>query len=185
MFKRLHANTTAQLALGLVMGFCFGFLLQRGGVTRYDVILGQLLLRDWTVVKVMLSAVIVGMVGIEVFRVKGWATLHKKSGSVGGTVVGGLIFGAGFAVLGYCPGTMAGAVGQGSLDALFGGIPGMLAGAAIYAGIYPKLRDNLLKKGAFGEVTLPELLRIPRSATVVIGALLLAAFLYGLERLGY
>ena len=60
MLKSLHSRKAVQLILGLVMGILFGFLLQKGGVTSYHVIVGQLLLKDFTVVKIMLSAVIVG-----------------------------------------------------------------------------------------------------------------------------
>ena len=60
----LHENRKLQLAIGLAAGFLFGFLLQKGGVTRYDVIIGQLLLQDFTVVKVMLSAVVTGITWI-------------------------------------------------------------------------------------------------------------------------
>jgi len=64
MLKRLHERKKLQLGIGFGTGIFFGFLLQKGGVTNYDVILGQLLLTDFTVVKIMLSAVITGMVGI-------------------------------------------------------------------------------------------------------------------------
>jgi len=61
MFKTLHTKNNIQLMIGLFIGILFGFLLQKGGVTKYDVIIGQLLLTDFTVVKIMLSAVITGM----------------------------------------------------------------------------------------------------------------------------
>jgi len=101
MQPKILANRKLQLGLGLIMGTCFGSLLQKSGVTRYEVIMEQLLLRDWTVAKVMLSAVVTGMLGIHLLRIPGLVRLHKKSGSVGSTVVGGLIFGIGFALLGY------------------------------------------------------------------------------------
>jgi len=174
----------AQLILGLVMGICFGFLLQRGGVTQHEVIMGQLLLRDWTVLKVMLSAVVTGMVGIYALRIPGLVRLHKKSGSFGSTVIGGLIFGVGFALLGYCPGTLAGAVGQGSMDALFGGALGMLAGTAIYAALYDRLEKKVLHIGEFGQMTLPQLLNVkPWSVIGVLNALVLL-FLFILEYAG-
>lgn len=158
MLEKLHSKKGVQLVLGTLIGFCFGFLLQRGGVTRYDLIMGQLLLYDWTVAKIILSAIATGMIGVYYLRSKGLAQLHIKAGSVGATVVGGLIFGIGFGILGYCPGTMAGAVGQGSLDALFGGVLGMLVGAGLYAQIYPFLAKTVLRAGDFGELTIPGLL---------------------------
>lgn len=160
MLTKLHSDKGFQLFMGLVIGFFFGFLLQKGGVTEYDVILGQLLLTDFTVVKVMLSAVITGMLGVYFFRKKGWARLHPKAGSIGMSVVGGLIFGVGFAMLGYCPGTVIGAIAQGYLDALIGGLVGVLAGSALFAAIYPRIKDSALNWGYFGTVSLPELLKV-------------------------
>lgn len=179
MIERIRSNKALQKVLGLLFGICFGFLLQKGGVTRYEVILGQLLLIDWTVVTVMLTAVLTGMLGVHLMVSLGWANLHKKPGSVGRTVIGGLIFGVGFGLLGYCPGTGMGAAGQGSIDALVGGVTGMILGAACFAAIYPKVRDGILKKGQFGEVTLGQALHMPRwlsvalAAVVIVGVLLL------------
>jgi hypothetical protein len=161
----------------------FGFFLQKGQVTRYDVILGQLLLQDWTVVKVMLTAIATGLAGIYVMRALGWVRFHRKSGSLGGTLVGGLIFGAGFGVLGYCPGTAMGAVGQGSLDAL-AGVIGILIGCGLYAAVYPKLRDTVLTKGAFGEKTLPELVGLGQTAGAVLAFVIIVAALFALHAAG-
>lgn len=160
MQRQLHSDKNLQMVLGLLMGVCFGFFLRKGGVTHYDVIMGQLTLRDWTVVKVMLSAVVTGMIGIYFLRIPGLVRLHKKSGSLGSTVLGGLIFGIGFALLGYCPGTMAGAVAQGSLDALLGGVAGMLLGTAIYSIVYGKLESRILHVGEVGKITLPQLFNV-------------------------
>lgn len=160
MLKTLHEKKNLQLVFGFGVGILFGFLLQKGGVTNYNVIIGQLLLTDFTVVKIMLSAMVTGMVGIYLLRSLGLATLHPKPGSFGSTVIGGLLFGVGFGLLGYCPGTLAGAVGQGALDALFGGILGILIGAGLFAGAFPKLDRTILNKGHFGEITWPELLKI-------------------------
>jgi hypothetical protein len=177
VLEKIHSQRPLQLLLGLAIGFCFGFLLQKGGVTRYDVIMGQLLLRDWTVVKVILSAILTGMIGIHLLRIPGLARLHTWSGSFGSTVIGGLIFGIGFAVLGYCPGTLAGAAGQGSLDALIGGVPGMLVGAGIYAAIYPKLAGSVLKLGEFDQETIPQVLGVkPWPVIAVVTLLILAIF---------
>ena len=184
MLKALHENRGIQLVIGLVMGIGFGFLLQKGGVTRYDVIIGQLLLKDFTVIKVMLTAVLVGKIGVHFLRSIGMAQLHPKPGSIGSTLLGALIFGAGFAILGYCPGTMVGAVGQGSLDALFGGIPGMLLGAGLFAALYPRLERNVLNKGAFGELTLPQLFKVHPWWVVVPVAVMIIVLLVLIESSG-
>ncbi len=104
MFTKLHAQAKLQLLFGFITGIIFGFLLQKGGVGRYNVIINQLLLKDFTVLKIMLSAAVTGMIGIYFLKGRKLVELHPKSGSLGMTVVGGLIFGIGFAVLGYCPG---------------------------------------------------------------------------------
>ncbi|GAO30645.1 YeeE/YedE thiosulfate transporter family protein [Geofilum rubicundum] len=94
------------LLFGLGFGILFGFLLHKGGATKYDVIVGQLLLTDFTVLKIMLSAVVNGMIGIYFMKPMGWIQLSLKKGSVGKNVLGAFIFGFGFAVLSYCPGTI-------------------------------------------------------------------------------
>ena len=184
MFTSLHSRRGIQLVLGLMIGVVFGFLLQKGGVTNYDVIIGQLLLVDFTVVKIMLSAVITGMLGVHLLRSLGMAQLHPKPGSVGASVIGGLIFGVGFGTLGYCPGTVAGAVGQGYLDALFGGVTGVLIGAGVFAALYPRLEAGVLHKGDFGELTLPQVLKVNPWIIVIPAAFVLAGFLFVLEMAG-
>ena len=149
-------NNKMPLLWGLIFGILFGFLLQKGGVTRYDVILGQLLLEDFTVLKVMLSAVVTGMFGIHLMKRLGWIQLKPKAGSLGKNLIGGLIFGLGFALLGYCPGTIAGAIGGGALDALAGGLVGIILGSGLFAAAYPKLKAGILQKGNFGDLTLEQ-----------------------------
>ena len=56
MFTTLHNNKRLQLILGFLFGFCLGFLLQKGRLCDYEIIMRQLLLDDFTVVKVMLTA---------------------------------------------------------------------------------------------------------------------------------
>jgi len=174
----------SQLVQGLLFGIVFGFLLQKGGATRYEVIIGQLLLEDFTVVKIMLSAVLTGMIGVHFMKQHGWVRLSPKPGSWGQNVIGGLIFGAGFALLGYCPGTIAGAIGNGFLDALAGGLTGILIGSGLFAGLYPQLRDGILKKGYYGDVTLPRLLKVGDWTVIVPLSTLLALTLFLLERAG-
>jgi len=184
MLTTLHTRKGLQLGLGLLMGIVFGFLLQKGGATKYDVIIGQLLLSDFTVVKIMLSAMVTGMIGVYLLRGLDMVQLHSKPGSLGSTVVGGLIFGVGFGILGYCPGTMVGAVGQGSLDALFGGITGMLIGAWFFSGMYPKLERGIFNRGYFGELTLPQLLKVNPWWVIVPVAIGVTALLYWIDKSG-
>ena len=164
---RIHQDTLVQLALGLCVGILFGFLLQKGGVTSYDVIVGQLLLENFTVVKVMLSAVIVAMIGVHLLVRFGYADLHVVPGSWGSSLIGGLIFGVGFALLGLCPGTVAGAAGTGALDALIGGILGMVAGSGLFITLYPRIKP-VLCRAPFATQTLPDLLRVNRWLVILL-----------------
>jgi len=184
MLDSLRSNERVQPIVGLFIGIGFGFLLQKGGVTRYDVIVGQLLLEDFTVFKVMASAVITGMIGVHLLRSLGMVRLHPKSGSWGTSALGGLIFGAGFGLLGYCPGTIAGAVGQGSIDALLGGVGGILFGAGLFAEIYPRLEEKVLKRGEFGDATFPEILGVDCWMVVIPAVLILLLLLLWIEEMG-
>jgi len=184
MLATIHNQKRSQLAIGLGVGIIFGFLLQKGGVTRYDVIIGQLLLTDFTVVKIMLSAVVTGMIGVHLLRDLGLAQLHPKPGSLGSSLLGGLIFGMGFGLLGYCPGTLAGAIGQGSLDALLGGLIGILIGAGLFSEFYPILDKTILNKTHFGEITLPQWLKINPWLLILPLSIGIIALLYLIERAG-
>ena len=181
-FNKIRSGGRAQKALGLLSGLVFGFLLQKGGLTEYDVILGQLLLTDFTVVKVMLSAILVGMIGVFVMRWMGLIRLQIKPGSMGSTVLGGIIFGVGFAILGYCPGTAAAAFGAGAVDALVGMI-GIVIGAGIYARLYPALDRRILNWGAFPADTLPDLIGLKPGIVAAVMAVLILGLLYLLAAL--
>jgi uncharacterized protein len=172
------------LLWGLIFGIAFGFLLQKGGVTKYDVILGQLLLEDMTVLKVMLSAVIVGMPGVYAIKHLGRAELQPKAGSLGLNLIGGLIFGVGFAVLGYCPGTLAGALGNGYLDAATGGLLGILVGSDLYARLYPRVRSGIGRWGEYGDLTLPRWLKANDWLVVIPSMILLTLVLVWMEMAG-
>lgn len=146
----------SDLSYGLVTGIIFGFLLQRGRVIRYDKQLGALLLQDMTIVKFMFTTILVAVAGVYLLKDLGLVKLAVKPTIMGANIVGGLLFGAGWALFGYCPGTSLGALGEGRWDAVWG-IAGMLAGAALFAEVYPFLKGNLLTWGVYGKITLPGL----------------------------
>ncbi len=184
MTLKLKSTRSLQLALGFATGMIFGFLLQKGGIANYDVIIGQLLLSDFTVLKVMMSAVITGMIGVHALKKAGMVQLHPKPGSLGITVIGGLLFGVGFAVLGYCPGTAVAAAAQGGLDALAGGVVGIGIGAGIFAALYPRLEKSILAQGNFSKLTLPESLKLNEWVIIIPVCIIITALLIWLEASG-
>lgn len=167
------------LIYGLLTGIAFGFLLQKGRVLRYDKQLGALRLRDMTIIKFMLSSILVGMVGVYLLVDLDLAKLNVKTTVLGGNIIGGLIFGLGWGLLGYCPGTSAGALGEGRWDAVWG-ILGMICGAALYAESYPLMKETVLTWGDYGKLTIPAMLGInhwPIIILFVIGGITLFRFL--------
>lgn len=177
----IESSSPKQLLLGLAFGVIFGFLLQKGGVAKYHTLMGMLILEDMTVIKVMLSAIVVGMIGVFSLKGLGLVRLHLKPTRYAANIIGGLLFGVGFALLGYCPGTGAAALGQGNFDAL-GGILGLLAGSYLYAEFSAGLSRTLLKWGDRGKVTFPELLRLSPAVCIAVVSSLLIGVLAVLAR---
>lgn len=181
----IRANRALQVVLGLVFGILFGFLLQRGGATYHSVIWGQLLLYDFTVLKIMLAAVLVGMIGFQLLRSLGLAELHVAAPSLGTQLAGGLVFGIGFGLLGLCPGTVAGAVGRGSIDALICGALGLLIGTGLYATVYSRIGTRAAKVGPLRLKTASDLLGGVNPWFAVVPAAVLILVVFGvLEYLG-
>lgn len=164
------------LVWGLVMGVIFGFLLQKSRVIRYDKQLGALNLVDMTIVKFMFTSVLVAMVGVYLLQDLGLMKVSTKSTVLGGNVLGGLIFGLGWGMLGYCPGTSLGALGEGRWDAA-PGIVGMLAGAALFAESHPFLKKTVLTWGDLGKITIPQLLGVNHWVVIMV-VVLSALFLF-------
>ena len=165
-----------ELLTGAVTGIIFGFFMQKAQVIRYDRQLGALRLRDMTIVKFMLSTILVAMVGIYLLFDLGLIKLSIKPLILGGNVLGGLIFGLGWGIVGYCPATAMGALGEGRYDSAFG-LLGMLLGAGLYAEAYPLMKETVLTWGDFGKITLPTALGINHWIVIVIlGAAFIGLF---------
>lgn len=172
-----RSDAPKQLVLGLLFGIVFGFLLQKGGVAKYDVLLGALLLTDFTVMKIMLSAILVGMIGIFGMHALGLVKLQLKPTKYAANVIGGLVFGAGFALIGYCPGTGAAALGQGNLDAV-AGIAGLLAGSYLYAELSGSLSKSVLAWGDRGCIQLSDLIGVRTMPFLIVFAPMLGVALW-------
>lgn len=160
------------LLLALVFGFAFGWLLQRGKVTDYNVIVNQFRFKDFTVLKVMFPAIIVGGIGVLVLNNMELAKWHVRDANMLGTIIGAAIFGVGMVLYGYCPGTGIAAIGTGSIHALVGAA-GMILGAVLYAFSFEWVRANILSVGKLGKVTLPQIMHMP--AWSIYGLLIVIA----------
>jgi len=146
------------LLIALVLGLVFGFLLNKAGLTSYHKIVNVFRLTDMAVLKFMMSGLAVAMIGLYAMRGLGWITFPAVPATyVVGNLLGGLIFGVGMAVSGYCPGTCVAGAGEGKLDYLIPGILGFLAGAAAFGLTYETVFPQISRLAAFGNVTLGQL----------------------------
>ena len=154
----ISAETARWLAIP--MGILFGVLLHRGGVANYNVIVNQFRFRDFTVLKIMFTAIIVGGLGVLVLKGMGHAQYHIKPANMLGVVLGAALFGVGMVLYGYCPGTGVAAMATGSLHAVVG-FGGMLLGGVLYALSFTWVEANIQKVGALGKVRLPDVTGVP------------------------
>jgi uncharacterized membrane protein YedE/YeeE len=168
----------------LIFGFLFGSILQYARLNRYDTISGMATLENLAVAKAIAVAIGIGAILINIEIALGFASYHTKPFLLGGIVLGGLIFGAGMAILGYCPGTLAISLGEGSLDALTGIIGGLLGGL-VYTLLLPVIHPILHPD--YGSITLNSLVgnRVLFFMLVSIfgaGLIVLSFWLHKLER---
>lgn len=176
-------NKTSLLLQGAIFGLCFGFLLQKGGVAKFDILIGVLLLENLVVVKVMLSAIVAGMIGLPLLMRAGLIEPQVKETVLGSNIIGGLVFGAGFGLLAYCPGTDAAAVGQGNYDALVG-IVGMVIGSYLFALMSRTIEKTVSTWGKLGKLTLPQVFGTSRGLFTVVAVPALIVVLVLLEYSG-
>ena len=179
----LPITGTAALWLAVLFGAAFGVLLHRGRVTDYNVIVNQFRLRDFTVLKVMLTAIVVGGAGVLGLHAMGMANYHVKSADMLAVGLGAAIFGAGMVIYGYCPGTGVAAVATGSVHALVGFV-GMLVGGVLYALSYAWVRDHVLTVASLGKKRLPEMTGLPDWAWLIALAAIGAVVFAVIERAG-
>jgi uncharacterized protein len=164
---------TTELWLGLITGVIFGVLLQQGRVARFEKQIGAMLFKDMTIFKFMLTAIIVGMIGVNILAGMELIPLSVKTTIIGANLIGGSIFGIGWAIMGYCPGTSLAAIGEGRWHAIWA-VLGMLTGAALYAEVVPYLKDNILSWGNYGKITVPSMLGVSQWLVIPI---MIAGFL--------
>jgi len=175
----LPASAEAARWLAIPFGMLFGLLLHRGLVANYSTIVNQFRLKDFTMLKIMLTAILVGGVGVLALHATGHAEYHIKPANLLGVALGAALFGFGMVVYGYCPGTGLAAIATGSLHAL-AGLAGMLVGAALYALSFTWVEAHIQNVAALGKLRLPDVTPLPDwawFAVLAIGASFLFRFL--------
>jgi len=163
-----------KIIVGLLCGFAFGLILQRTGITKYPRVTGLLLLKDFKILKFMLTAVTFSMIGFYIMKDTGLIEFNPKPLDWG-KLAGGLIFGIGMGLLGYCPGTLASRIGEGKKDAWLGAL-GMVLGILFYALNINFFKTHFLAKQLNGNIS--EALGIHHWIIVPIATLCFAGIIF-------
>jgi hypothetical protein len=170
------------LIVALVLGFAFGFVLERAGFGRSTKLAAQFYLRDMTVFKVMFSAIVVAMLGLVVADGLGLADLQAIALSGASftflwpMVAGGLLLGVGFIISGYCPGTSIVAAASGNVDGLFT-VMGVVVGSLLFGELYPWIGEWSTSSN-LGHLFLPQVIGLPQAAlAVAVTVMAIGAFL--------
>ena len=169
----------------ILLGIVFGFVLVKGGLTKYGNIVGVFRFTNLTVIKFMMTALVVSMIGLYTLQTSGAIQFPNIPGTyVLGNRFGGLIFGVGMALAGYCPGTVVAGAGEGKLDYLFSGLGGLLTGALLFGFTYNSVFPPIAKVANLGNITLPTLLGVHPLLVVALFVVLTLLLFYFLENGG-
>jgi len=160
---------TQSLPVAAAIGAAFGFTLERAGLGDAKRLSGQFYLKDFTVLKVMFSAIITAMLGAFWLGRLGLidlSALYVPETYLAPQIVGGLIFGVGFVLAGLCPGTSCVAAASGRADGL--AAVGGFFGGVLLTGLAMPLIGGFYESTAKGAFTLPQLTGAPYGAVVAI-----------------
>lgn len=168
------ALTPVSLAGAVAIGVAFGFVLERSGFGRAQILVAQFYGTRMTVYRTMFTAVVTAAIGSAALAALG--VLDLKAVTVNyptflwPMVAGGLLVGAGFVISGYCPGTSVVAAASGKLDGAVT-VLGVVIGGLLYAEVQPSL-GAFHDSGKLGGVFLYQLLHLPPLALAVLVAVM-------------
>jgi uncharacterized membrane protein YedE/YeeE len=169
----------------LLVGIAMGALLQRVRASSPGLILANLRLENLSIIKFMATTIAVGMILVYLLDAAAPQLLHFdiKPTYLIGVGLGGIIFGVGFALGGYCPGTCVVGASEGRRDALFAIIGGVV-GALLFTLLYNVLLDPFIKPMDLGKVRVQDYVHAPALAVALIvgGAMLMAVKLMPTNR---
>jgi uncharacterized protein len=170
------------LIVGLVFGMALGAILMLSGMSNPRLIIDMLRFKNLHLLKVLMTALAVGVLGVAFLDAGGLAHIKIKSLHVLAVALGGGFLGLGFAVAGYCPGTALAASVEGRRDALFVVLGGLL-GTVAYTLLYGVLEPVLITPLSLGKLTLPGVLGLPHLlVALAMGGALSAVVVYWLRR---
>jgi uncharacterized membrane protein YedE/YeeE len=172
------ASPVASLAAALIIGVAFGVALEQAGLGSARKLAGLFYLKDFTVFKVMFSAIVTAMLGVFWLDRIGFldaSRLYVPETFLMPQLVGGVVFGAGFVLAGLCPGTSCVAAATGRLDGI-SAVAGMFTGVLL-TGFSFRWLQPFYESGARGALTLPAVVRLPNGLVIfAIAALAVVAF---------
>lgn len=159
----------AALVVALGIGVGFGWCLERAGMGSARKLAGQFYLTDLTVFKVMFSAIVTAMLGVFWLGRLGLldlARVYVPETYVLPQLVGGAVFGVGFALGGLCPGTSCVAAVSGRMDGAML-VAGMFTGVLL-TGLWFRPLQPFYESSARGRLTMPEVLHLPYGLVVLL-----------------
>ena len=173
-------SADVNMILAGLLGFAFGLMLERAGFGSAHRLVMQWFGRDWSVFRVMFSAIVTAVFGLLIldeFELMSLDAVYINKTYWNSQIVGGLIMGAGFTIGGYCPGTSFVGLATGKLDALFY-ILGMSFGVLVFAEGW-RLIEGFASMGASGRLTLPDLFGLNSWVVAFIVLLVAVVGFYG------
>ena len=178
----MELTQVTSLGLAVLIGIGFGFFLEKAGFGSARKLVAVFYFYDMAVVKVMFTAIVTAMIGLFLFSTLGlldMAELYIEPSNYPAAILGGIVFGVGFVIGGYCPGTSLTAAATGKLDGMafiFGIFVTSYAYAELFSGF-----DTWLASSAHPDVTLPALTGIPMGWFVLLFIAFLAVAGWGMS----
>ena len=167
----IDSNLNYLLAIGI--GVIFGFILERGGFGTSAHIAPVFYFRSTIVPKIMVAAIITTATLIflgTIFGYVDYSQIFIPTTYLWPYLVGGVIFGLGMVMSGWCPGTAVVGIATLKIDALFFAL-GLLVGMFFYFDIYQYIID-FANSGNLGKFTIDKLvggdIRISYLVTVAV-----------------
>ena len=175
-------DSAAALLAALVIGFFFGFALERAGFSSSRRLAGIFYFRDMAVLKVMFTALITATLGLAYFTALGWIhldDLFQMDTIFGAQIAGGLLLGVGFVLGGWCPGTAAAGCAAGKTDALIF-LAGAVGGSILFNELFDVVQP-LYSSGAVGIVHIYETLGLPKPLFILLFTVVAVGCFWGAE----